>query len=449
MIILINNLMIQPTKEFNSLLGFVGVLSIVSFVLILLYGSKRSKLGFNYDVSNKDDLALNGYFREKLSIMQKIKFLFLGDADSTAMDEMSGLVDMSGGYDPIPGDTTKNIFTPPPQRKNDGKTTLRKFSNFMLNPNNRKMSIFWIVILILSFIFIFGISVFFQHFIVKACNNDTMSSITGGLLSFNLITFGHIGSFILTVCLFMFSMKQNYAGDTGLENQFHHDDATRKTLLGNASIAAKQSLDALKAKLDSTLALAASMSYSKYENASKFFSDNYSSAINIIEALYKEITTKLNAYINSSSSETSNPTFATFKENVKSCLEEFSKACLGYLAFLRSTTPKNIGEGANYLEKIISSLTKLTKYCKDLNIPSITSILERLMLLFTGFIGIISAPTLILFKQFMSYFSFATSTANVDLRQNNFNKTVNKYVTEYEQASSPPESMHGGMPFYK
>jgi hypothetical protein len=394
-------------------------LSLVSYVLILLYGSKRSKLGFNYDVSNKDDLSLHGYFREKLSIFQKIKFLFIGDADSTVMNEMSDLIGMSGGYDLIPGDSTLNIFTPPLPKKNDGKTTLRKLTNFVWNPNNRKMSIFWIVILVLCFIFIFGLSVFFQHFIVKACNNNTMSSVAGGLLSFNLITFGHIGSFIFTVCLFMFSMKQNYAGDTDLEDKFHHNDATRKTLLEDTGNIAQYSLDILKTRLDSSIAIFSSITYNSYLAAAKFFSVNIPIAIEFFEVLNTSVCNALNEYFENSSAN-------ELKDSIKASLAKFSRACSDYINLLRTPSSKDVPEDSVIcLRAVTTELKNLIEYCKKINL---TNLIEIMNLLFSMLIGILLSPGIDLVNKFISFFS----KSNVQLRQNNFNKTVNKYMEEYE-----------------
>ena len=112
--------MVQTTKEFNGILGFVWILSIISYILIMLYGSARSKLGFNYDISNMDDLALNGYFRQKLTMFQKIKFLFTGDSESTLVNQRSELMNISGGFDEnIPGDDSNNIFENQDEKKKD------------------------------------------------------------------------------------------------------------------------------------------------------------------------------------------------------------------------------------------------------------------------------------------------------------------------------------------
>jgi len=261
-IILLINLSKTTSHVFNSILGFVLVLSFISYILIIIYGSKRSKLGLNYDISNKDSASFNVYFLHNLGFLDKIKFLFGINMDfDKILKSMSGGAsrdnykkntldayevefEFEGAPRDAPGDAPGDALRDAPRGiegkyipdsysrvpgyskdyllESPNKNNTPKFSNF-IDPEKRKISWLWLLIFIILFIVVLIISIFFQVKIAYSHKHRIMNTASAVLLSLNLSTFGYVGVLILFITMFIFIKNANFVGNKDLMENIYNN----------------------------------------------------------------------------------------------------------------------------------------------------------------------------------------------------------------------------------
>jgi len=145
------------TKTITALSFFVLVFSILSATFIILWSRGRSKLGFDYITSNKDNLLFTDYFFKKLSLWEKLKFSFTGSLNDMDGSALNSLMSQEGGEKEerptMPGvdDLYKNDTVPINHNFNpiEGLKSIFGFSSIEYKNN---VSIWWYFI-ILSVVF--------------------------------------------------------------------------------------------------------------------------------------------------------------------------------------------------------------------------------------------------------------------------------------------------------
>lgn len=171
----INNL--KPMiKTIIALLCFVLVFTILSITFIILWSKDRSKLGFDYISSNKDNLLFTDYFSKKLSFIEKIKFIFTGslnDIDSSILNELKEQIGGAEENRPVmPGidNLYKNDPKPIDHNSNpiEGLKSIFGFSSGEQRNNVSKLWYFIIISVVFGMYFLGGI-------ILKVLDNSQKS----------------------------------------------------------------------------------------------------------------------------------------------------------------------------------------------------------------------------------------------------------------------------------
>jgi carbonic anhydrase len=163
---------IGPIKETVTALSFFVLLfSILSVAFLILWSKDRSMLGFDYIVSNKDNLLFTDYFCKKLSLSEKLIFTFTGKLNDMDTSILNQLNEQNGGGEQsvMPGIDDINKINPKPINNSynpiEGLKSIFGLSN---DENKNNVSIWWYFII---FAVVFGMY-FVGGIILKVLDNS-------------------------------------------------------------------------------------------------------------------------------------------------------------------------------------------------------------------------------------------------------------------------------------
>jgi len=166
---------IGPIKETVTALSFFVLLfSILSFAFIVLWSKDRSILGFDYIVSNKDNLLFTDYFCKKLSLSEKIIFTFTGrlndmninnfineqNGGSNTQEEKRPIIPGTDDYNTIEPKSINNTYNP--------IEGLKSIFGISKSETKNNVSIWWYFII---FAVVFGMY-FLGGIILKVLDNS-------------------------------------------------------------------------------------------------------------------------------------------------------------------------------------------------------------------------------------------------------------------------------------